>query len=242
MNRNPPPPEDLVDALHDPVHKDLPWTRAAKSMKVIGRKDFRPEIHMRFRDRNDLTTPKHFIDLLVEHLGPVDLDPCSNPWSVVGAGRSFSIQEGVDGLSQEWPVYVPEGAHVFVNSPRGCGQLKKWVGKIQLESSWCCISLLVPLCPTAKWCHELYGLKPHVFALKARLVYGGETVTNSRTDQLCLVGPWRTHKVQSLALSGHFWYMGQPSGSGIFHATKENAQSRQDLSCESAIDPCILGG
>lgn len=178
---------------------------------------------MRFRSRNDLTTPKHFIDILAEHFGPIDMDPCSNPWSVVGAKYFLSPDQGQDGLSHSWnrigdwwvPTSISGSSHIYINPPWGRGELRKWVRRIEVELTGNlihkpCISLLVPLCPTAKWCHELYALKPHIFALKKRLVYGGETVTNSRADQLCLLGPWPTERVQSLALSGHFWYLGYP--------------------------------
>lgn len=45
--------------------------------------------------------------------GQVDLDPCSNEWSLVGAEREFCLPES-DGLRREW-----DAPTIYVNPPYG---------------------------------------------------------------------------------------------------------------------------
>lgn len=82
---------------------------------------------MRERTNNDLNTPEWILDL-VRMLGPIELDPCSNPWSKVDAKRSFDIDRGEDGLALPWGQGL-----VFVNPPYGRGHMDKWASKIKEE-------------------------------------------------------------------------------------------------------------
>jgi len=74
----------------------------------------------RKRSNNDLCTPAPIIDRVVKWLGPIDLDPCSNEWSLVGAAHTYSIDRGEDGLSLPW------FGRVWENPPYGRGHLKRW--------------------------------------------------------------------------------------------------------------------
>lgn len=67
------------------------------------------------RGNDDLGTPERYLELVYRVLGcPVDLDPCSNPWSLVKANVSLSLHNGEDGLSAPWYLY---GNTFFVNPP-----------------------------------------------------------------------------------------------------------------------------
>lgn len=65
-------------------------------------------------------TPQWLVDLSREALGGhIDLDPCSNEHSVVGARFSFGLPDK-DGLKEDWEVV--EGTYVrsvFINPPYG---------------------------------------------------------------------------------------------------------------------------
>ena len=74
----------------------------------------------RERSNNDLCTPAPIIDRVVKWLGPIDLDPCSNEWSLVGAAHTYSIDRGEDGLSLPW------FGRVWENPPYGRGHLIQW--------------------------------------------------------------------------------------------------------------------
>lgn len=47
-------------------------------------------------------TPRWYIERAVRALGPVGFDPCSNPFSVVGACTEYMLERGQDGLSLPW--------------------------------------------------------------------------------------------------------------------------------------------
>ena len=50
----------------------------------------------------DWCTPPKYVDAVKEVFdGTIELDPCSNRWSIVGAAVEWSIPER-DGLNTEW--------------------------------------------------------------------------------------------------------------------------------------------
>lgn len=69
--------------------------------------------HIAEAGKVDWCTPKWVIDLCVEVMGPIDLDPCSNANSLVGAKTNFILPEQ-DGLRELW-----DAKTVFVNPPYG---------------------------------------------------------------------------------------------------------------------------
>lgn len=71
-------------------------------------------------------TPEHVLNLVIECLGQLDLDPCSNSHEVpnVPARRHFTAED--DGLSQPWH------GRVFMNSPYG-RPVGLWVLKLMSE-------------------------------------------------------------------------------------------------------------
>lgn len=72
-------------------------------------------------------TPKEIIDSVLEVLGEIDLDPCSNnkSQSMVPANKYFTKEE--DGLTKSW-----DGT-VYMNPPYG-GEIKDWI--IKLLDEW----------------------------------------------------------------------------------------------------------
>ena len=101
-------------------------------------------------------TPPEVLDP-VRRVAPIGLDPCSNPFSLVKARTSWSLEGGHNGLLPSW------GGHglVFVNPPYG-DDLPVWVEKINKEASVSAalgnfgseIVLLAPARTDAKWFQE----------------------------------------------------------------------------------------
>lgn len=71
--------------------------------------------HIADSDAIDWTTPKFIVDLAHELWGGIDLDPCSNAGSIVGAKHTFTLPDQ-DGLKERWAL---RGTTCFVNSPFG---------------------------------------------------------------------------------------------------------------------------
>ncbi len=87
------------------------------------------------RTNQDHNTPECVLEV-VRRLGPITLDPCSNPWSTVGALVSLSAHRGEDGLEASWVHDSSDGDSrgvVFVNPPYARGQVIRWVRKIAAE-------------------------------------------------------------------------------------------------------------
>lgn len=63
-------------------------------------------------ERDKRFTPQHFLDVIARVWGSIDLDPCGHPESPVQAHRRILLQDGGDGLLDDW-----EGRLVFVNPP-----------------------------------------------------------------------------------------------------------------------------
>ena len=77
-------------------------------------------------------TPNVILQPLRDHLGPILLDPCSNPGSIVGAQRSFCgpLAGDLDGLVESWQV----NGLVYVNPPYG-RKIVPWIKKCAAEAA-----------------------------------------------------------------------------------------------------------
>lgn len=81
------------------------------------------------RTNDDLNTPEWILDI-VRQMGPIGLDPCSNPWSTVGATVSYSLHDGQDGLAVRWD----HPGNLWCNPPYS--KPKPWAIKIAHWSIW----------------------------------------------------------------------------------------------------------
>lgn len=66
-------------------------------------------------------TPKYILDLVVDVLGTIDLDPCSNPKKTVPAKQHYTEMD--NGLDKSW------NGNVFMNPPYGATNSKNWANK-----------------------------------------------------------------------------------------------------------------
>jgi hypothetical protein len=58
-------------------------------------------------------TPEKYVRPVKRFFGQIDLDPCSNPYSIVGAKTEFLLPDR-DGLKERWNYY-----RIYVNPPYG---------------------------------------------------------------------------------------------------------------------------
>lgn len=75
-------------------------------------------------------TPPEIVEAVQDIMEGIDLDPCSNPFSMVGAKRTFSLEEGTDGLTEPWHF----DRRIFVNPPWG-REVHKWMQRAYSASS-----------------------------------------------------------------------------------------------------------
>lgn len=128
---------------------------------------------MRERTLDDLCTPRYVLDL-VERVGEIGLDPCSNRWSIVPARVKLDIDEGRDGLSTAWKEILADGELVFCNPPYGRGQMPRWAEKIAAEAAdGCEIIALVRGDWSTGWWHTLRESADAVCYWRGRLRFDG---------------------------------------------------------------------
>jgi len=119
-------------------------------------------------DRMDWLTPENFL-VLLRKMGPVALDPCSGPGSLVGAIKEYSPPQ--DGLALPWSC----GGLVFVNSPYG-REIREWVYKSaveHLENGVEIVSLWPSRTDTSWWHEGIVGVASAVGFWRGRLVFVG---------------------------------------------------------------------
>ena len=115
--------------------------------------------------RDDWRTPPEVIDVVREAFrGSIDLDPCGNRYSLVGAKKQLLLSKGEDGLVTEWK------GRTFVNPPFSSGKL--WLAKAA-SSPRAETILLMPARVDTKAFHE-HGVKADAVAFwKGRITFVG---------------------------------------------------------------------
>jgi len=147
----------------------------------------------RIRTNNDLNTPAWLI-VRVEQIEPIALDPCSNPWSKVGALRRLQGSgPGDDGLTADW-LQDGMGGLVFVNPPYGRGHMRQWAQKIANEArAGCEIIALVKGDFSTAWWRTLRGEAAAIGYVRERIAFeGGEHGSGNFASALFYFGP-RAH-------------------------------------------------
>jgi hypothetical protein len=114
-------------------------------------------------------TPKEIINAVIECMGAIDLDPCSNSWENPNVPAGFHFTQDVDGLSRHW------AGRVFMNPPYG-REISKWVDKLCAEYKTGHVTEAIALVPArtdTDWFDKLIdGYKFHCF-VHGRLVFIG---------------------------------------------------------------------
>jgi hypothetical protein len=115
-------------------------------------------------NRGNWCTPKW----LAELIGPVDLDPCSNPRSHVQAKRRLMLANGDDGLAPDW-LYSPlvvNGPRVFINPPYARGSVLRWYDAYK-HTRWC---FLLRFDPSTEWFDAVYSAAELIAVPRGRRV------------------------------------------------------------------------
>ena len=119
----------------------------------------------------DWGTPPKYVEAVKAALGgSIGLDPCSNPWSVVRAERSYSLPEQ-DGLLLPW-----DSPTIYVNPPYGVDKargtsIRHWLARCAEAAAvrGCEVVALVPVAPnTRHW-------KESVFPYARSICFLGDT-------------------------------------------------------------------
>lgn len=144
---------------------------------------------MRERTNNDLCTPEEVL-ALVWQLGPIALDPCSNPWSTVGAQFRLDGEQGRCGLLADWHE-LAEGGLVFVNPPYGRGHMRAWAAKIADEAARGCeILALVKGDHSTEWWRTLRKHTRAICYWDGRISFeGGSHGSGNFASSLLYFGP-----------------------------------------------------
>jgi hypothetical protein len=115
-------------------------------------------------------TPRHIVGLVVDCLGAIDLDPCSNAGRPnVPAAQHFT--EAENGLAQLWD------GRVYMNPPYG-SEIEAWVEKLCAEyerqpGGVVEAIALVPARPDTQWFKRLACSYPPVCFVEGRLTFVG---------------------------------------------------------------------
>lgn len=92
-------------------------------------------------------TPKHIIDAVVEVLGEIDLDPCSNSYTHPNVPAKYLYTKADNGLRYTWY------DKVFMNPPYGFA-ITEWIDKLRTDYEAGTVTeaiMLVPASTSTKW-------------------------------------------------------------------------------------------
>ena len=140
-------------------------------------------------------TPPQYVDAVKRVFGgEIDLDPCSNPDSVVGAVREFRLPDE-DGLAQEWNFRT-----IYVNPPYGADRsrgttIRDWLAKCAAtrKNYGAQIIALVPVATnTSHWKKHVFGVADAVCFLydtRLRFLVNGNT-DNKGAPMACAMVYW----------------------------------------------------
>jgi DNA N-6-adenine-methyltransferase (Dam) len=102
-------------------------------------------------DNKDWGTPKCYVDAVRECLGSIELDPCSNEWSIVNAAVEYRRPKH-NGLNASW-----DFSTIYVNPPYGADReagttIRDWLRRCALahEEHGAEVLALVPVATNTK--------------------------------------------------------------------------------------------
>jgi len=116
-------------------------------------------------DRDSRFTPPDFLANIYAAFGEIDLDPCGHNLSPVVANRRIVLDEGGDGLVDDW-----SGKTVFLNPP--FSELLKWLRRAYLQ--WQAgnvetVICLVPVRTDSPWFHDTLSPHADIYLLRGRV-------------------------------------------------------------------------
>lgn len=143
-------------------------------------------------------TPIKYVDAVRKMFcGKIDLDPCSNEWSIVGARVEYCLPEK-DGLKELWLLYNT----IYVNPPYGRDKergtsIKDWLRKCHKATSLQSqVLALIPVATnTSHWKEHVWGGATAICFLadtRLRFLINGED-TGKGAPMACAMVYWGPH-------------------------------------------------
>jgi DNA N-6-adenine-methyltransferase (Dam)/ParB-like nuclease domain len=144
-------------------------------------------------------TPPHVLEAVVNCLGEIDLDPCSDSTKHVPAKTHYTQED--DGLSKPW------NGRTFVNPPYG-GAIEKWIMKLVSDFEAGLVTkaiLLVPARPGTQWWLRLRNYP--CCLITGRLTFGGNPASAPFPSAIFYLGAEETVDdfVDAVAPLGDVW-------------------------------------
>ncbi len=155
-------------------------------------------------DRDSRFTPPDFMESIYAAFGQVDLDPCAHRLSPVIAHRRILLEDGGDGLVDDW-----SGRLAFVNPP--FSELLKWLRRAydhwqagNVETVVC----LVPVRTDSAWFHETLSTDADIYLLQGRVRFLNPQGNRQHTPFSLMVmtlGATAEQKARYAELAPGFW-------------------------------------
>lgn len=148
--------------------------------------------------RPDWNTPAIVLDA-VRRLGPIELDPCSNEGSIVGA--TTTCDGAIDGLALDWAATAGDGI-VYVNPPYGRA-IGAWTAKCaDEERAGAEIVALLPARTDTAWWHRDVMTARSICLWRGRLTFLGAPGPAPFPSAVAYWGPRRADFEAALAEHG----------------------------------------
>lgn len=144
-------------------------------------------------------TPAEVLDLVVEVMGGIDLDPCADPGCRVPAAYHFTA--GIDGLSKPW------AGRVYMNPPYG-RTIGKWINRLidfHQAGHVAEAIALVPARVDTDWWRRLTGHGGPVLFWPGRLRFVGNEAYAPFPSALVYMGPRRSRFCRVASRVGAVW-------------------------------------
>lgn len=155
-------------------------------------------------DRDSRFTPPDFMEGIYAAFGEVDLDPCGHQLSPVIAKRRILLEEGGNGLTDDW-----SGRLAFVNPPFSA--LLVWLRRAydqwkagNVETVVC----LVPVRTDSAWFHETLSADADIYLLQGRVRFlnpQGKAQHTPFSLMVLTLGITANQKVRYTAQVPGFW-------------------------------------
>lgn len=155
-------------------------------------------------DRDVRFTPPEFLAKVQDAFDPIDLDPCGHRLSPVAAKRRILLEEGGDGLVDDW-----SGRLAFVNPP--FSEMLRWLRRA--HDQWSCgnidsVVCLVPARTDARWFHEVLSVDADIFFLQGRVRFADIRGKSQHTPfalMLVALGTSPEQQARWSAVAEGFW-------------------------------------
>ena len=155
-------------------------------------------------DRDSRFTPPEFMENIYAAFGPIDIDPCAHRLSPVVAKRRILLDEGGDGLADDW-----SGRLAFVNPPFSA-QLK-WLQRAHEQWRAGNVEVVVCLVPArtdSAWFHHTLTADADICLLEGRVRFldlRGRAQPTPFSLMLVALGATAQEKAAWSDLVGGYW-------------------------------------